>query len=154
MGWSSLARTGRRGYPRVMAHQQDLEPCTYGFPRAGRSLLAVGWLARGHVFTRGRCEPSFAARLRELLKDAWAPVDFCGPHFCDLCPTASTHSGVANLFVPSETAVFVAPELVVHYIEEHAYQPPAEFVAAVMACPPMNSEAFHSAIARHYRPFE
>jgi hypothetical protein len=61
---------------------------------------------------------------------------------------------VANLFVPSERAVFVAPELVVHSIEMHSSCPPAEFVAAVMAFPPMNSEAFHSAIARHSRPFK
>lgn len=136
-----------------MAHQQDLEPCTYGFPGAGQNLLSVGWLAHGHAFPQGRCEPAFVARLRELLKDVWAPVVFCGPHFCELCPPSRTAGGVANLFVPSENAVFVAPELVVHYIEEHSYCPPAEFVAAVMACPPMNSQAFHSAIARHYRPF-
>ena len=137
-----------------MAQQQDLEPCTYGFPADGPHLLAVGWLGNGHAFSKGKCEPAFVARLRELLKDAWAPIAFCGPHFCDLCPSPRRAGGVANLFVPGETAVFVAPELIVHYIETHSYCPPLEFIAAVMACPPMNSPAFHSAIARHYQPFK
>jgi hypothetical protein len=45
--------------------------------------------------------------------------------------------------------VYVAPELVVHYIESHGYQPPEEFIAAVMACPPQESAEFFGML----RPF-
>jgi hypothetical protein len=38
--------------------------------------------------------------------------------------------------------IFVAPELILHYIDAHAYQPPMEFSQAVLACPPVPSTAY------------
>jgi hypothetical protein len=37
--------------------------------------------------------------------------------------------------VPGNQVVFVAPGRVDHYISKHRYLPPAEFIAAVWACP-------------------
>jgi len=52
---------------------------------------------------------------------------------------ASTPQGILNLFVPGTGIVYVAPKLILHYIDAHEYQPPAEFCDAVLACPPMGS---------------
>ena len=128
-------------------------PCTYGLPGEQHRLLSIGWLAHGHAFPRGPCEAAFVSRLRELLTDAWAPVDFCGVHVCDLCPAAKAPSGADNLFVPGATAVFVAPAMSLHDIETHTCCPPDAFIAAVMACPAMRSPTYHAAIAAHYQPF-
>ena len=38
--------------------------------------------------------------------------------------------------------LFVAPEMVVHYIEEHGYSPPAEFVEAVLRAPLPDTEEY------------
>ena len=46
------------------------------------------------------------------------------------------------MIIPSTSCVYLAPELVVHYVEEHAYAPPAEFIDAVIACPEQSSEAY------------
>ena len=48
----------------------------------------------------------------------------------------------AVLIIPSATYVYVAPDLVVHYVEAHQYAPPPEFVAAVLACPEQSSDAY------------
>jgi SAM-dependent methyltransferase len=46
------------------------------------------------------------------------------------------------VWIPTKTLKYVAPELIVHYIEAHSYLPPQEFITAVMACPPQGSKAF------------
>ena len=50
--------------------------------------------------------------------------------------------GSANVFVPTEQYVFVAPTLVVHYIDAHEYAPPEVFQQAVLSCPQMKSRAY------------
>ena len=57
--------------------------------------------------------------------------------------------GAANVFVPSDEAIYVAPSLVLHYIDAHAYLPPEEFRRAVEACPPMRSIEYLKALRRH-----
>lgn len=81
-------------------------------------------------------------------------MNFVGPHFCDLCPSTRRVSGVANLLVPGEHAVCVAPELIAHSVEQHADRPPDQVIAAMMTCPQMNSPEYHAAIARNDRPFK
>ena len=53
--------------------------------------------------------------------------------------------GVSNLFVPGEECVYVAPSLIAHYIREHRYSPPPQFVEAVMRCPEPHSEEYLAA---------
>ena len=43
--------------------------------------------------------------------------------------------GANNLFVPGEGLIYVAPSMIAHYIDAHAYDPPAVFWEAVMKCP-------------------
>jgi hypothetical protein len=50
--------------------------------------------------------------------------------------------GIGNFGVPSGDLLFVAPEMVVHYIEQHGYRPPAEFVAAVFRSPLPDTEDY------------
>jgi hypothetical protein len=46
-------------------------------------------------------------------------------------------------------SVYVAPELIIHYIEEHRYLPPPAFCGAVVACPPINSAVYFQALRRN-----
>lgn len=54
--------------------------------------------------------------------------------------------GGANLFVPGDGVIYAAPSTIIHYIDAHRYLPPAAFVAAVHACPPMRSPAYLKAL--------
>ena len=56
------------------------------------------------------------------------------------------HFGARNLFVPGEGLIYVAPSMVAHYIDAHAYEPPAVFWEAVMKCPEMRSEAYRKVL--------
>lgn len=82
----------------------------------------------------GSVPKCFFDKLKNLLKDPWQPFAFSGVHHCKLCQYDSP-SGHANLFVPDGSRIFVCPELIVHYIAAHHYQPPEAFVDAVEQCP-------------------
>jgi hypothetical protein len=69
-----------------------------------------------------------------------------GFHRCDLCLYTSEKAGTKNLFVSGEQRVYVAPELILHYMNAHHYRPPEEFCAAVTVCPPMGTPEYRRAL--------
>ena len=100
-------------------------------------------------------------RLVAFARDPWECMLFKGWHRCELCPPSSdlftrfawkgqpTPVGVANVFIPGDGFLWVAPSMIVHYIADHGYRPPDDFLAAVDACPPMKSSAYRAAIDAH-----
>jgi hypothetical protein len=147
----------------------DLSTCDY-FDRSGDTLsesdrlLAVGWLSGSHDYTRGTIDPAVRQALSRMLDCPWSPIHFLGSHLCELCVGAWGYAqrflgsrnrqrhrlplGHRNLFIPAGRVVYVAPELVVHYIEQHGYAPPEEFCNAVRACPPVWSDAYFAELRR------
>ncbi len=109
----------------------------------GPAVRAIGWLEGGSPFPTGNNDPVFARALASHAMDhgRWLPVLSLGVHFCDL-GTCRRAGGDQYVVIPSTTCVYVAPELVSHYVEEHRYTPPDEFVAAVLACPEQSSDAY------------
>ena len=54
--------------------------------------------------------------------------------------------GSTNVFVPGAGVVYAAPELILHYIDEHQYQPPLDFCDALLRCPPMGTVTYLDAL--------
>ena len=54
--------------------------------------------------------------------------------------------GIANLYLPGKDCIYVAPSMIAHYIDEHHYDPPAQFWQAVMDCPEMGTPAYKQAL--------
>jgi hypothetical protein len=144
---------------------EDLSPCSYFSEFCGpdEKLKAVGWLGSGHAYTRRRTrtpEPRFRQLVR-LVQSPWEPCHDMGYHDCEFCPEEMrplyrmgriecdgyvAHFGVNNLFVPGQDCVYVAPSMILHYIDVHDYEPPELFWEAVMNCPEMHSEAYGRAL--------
>jgi hypothetical protein len=126
-----------------MSHIADLEPLDYGS-------VAVGWLEPEFPYPRGAVPPAFAARLREFARRWGESVEALeggvamGYHTCGFCGKAH---GSGTFGVPSGDTLYWCPELVAHYVEQHGYAPPAEFVAAVMACPLPGTPEYAAAVA-------
>jgi hypothetical protein len=127
-----------------MSWYQDLDTRT--MVASGDHVRAIGWLAAHQPFQQGVVPPGFLARLDEFVRLAGRSAEalsfpaFGGLHECDLCsrptdPHTLGPCGCGNLGIPDGQALFVAPELVAHYVRVHSYQPPAQFMAAVMAAP-------------------
>lgn len=143
-------------------HIPDLTPCRYHsgpFDAANWSvpLLAVGWLEHPAVFSTNEVPLPLLSRLRTLIaqsKSQYRQYGFRGTHECSLCAATSrvspTEAGWSqeNLFVPGAGAVYVVPGGIVHYIEEHAYVPPAAFLNALAVCPDVDSDDYPRALRR------
>ena len=139
-----------------MAYIPDLTPCT-DFGEGTGHLLAVGWVDRRHPVTRGTVEPAFVARLVELLMDPWQPPQTLGWHDCTFCrltrgPGVFEYGGTrifigtSNVFVPGQGCLYIAPSLILHFMDSHGYVPPEEFIEAVLDCPPMRSPEYMQAL--------
>jgi hypothetical protein len=111
----------------------------------GDYIRAIGWLHPDHPHTKGEVPTDFLARLTEFAARSSDSAEalyfgaFCGYHTCEYCGQAH---GIGNFGVPSDDLLFVAPEMVVHCIEQHDYCPPVEFVEAVRRSPLPDSEEY------------
>jgi len=137
-----------------MTYFPDLSRCDY-FGPIDLSLVAIGWLENGHPVPTGEVPEQVFEQLQELLREPWEPVAFAGWHDCDLCvyrygpsklKTNPNAVGFKNVFVPGDSKIYVAPELILHYIDHHGYAPPEEFQQAVLDCPTMRSVPYLQAI--------
>lgn len=113
----------------------DLTPHTY--VRTKQSALNVGWLDASTPFPIGDTPAPFRIRLKQLCQQ---PIYLHrGFHECHFC------SGIAPTRAPAETrgngqirvqdasgTCYAAPALVWHYVEAHRYNPPAQFIEAVL----------------------
>jgi hypothetical protein len=130
-----------------MAHFADLDTTTQ--IARGPHVRGIGWLSANHPYPKGRSSEAFIARLRALC-ERWGesvralhwPVAG-GPHTCELCNDFRT---AGNVGVPAGAALFVAPEMVAHYVEKHGYLPPQEFVDAVLTSPTPGTAAYADAV--------
>jgi hypothetical protein len=135
-----------------MAYFPDLAPYAYGHS-AHPGVVHVGWLDDSHPFPKGPVESRLIKKMK-LLKEK--PVElYRGTHLCELCVAppdlektimpnrividpncswsqwAAQRSGNGEIRVSSSGVTFAAPVLIVHYIEEHCYLPPAQFLKAI-----------------------
>ena len=110
------------------------------------NVLAVGWLSPEHSFSQGPNDVVVYDRLKSLCQEPWQPFSYMGYHSCELCQFEGAQ-GSSNLFIPYEGTLFVAPELILHYINTHHYQPPEVFCDAVVNCPEMRTMAYRKEIA-------
>jgi len=117
----------------------DLQPWDYFGPALAKVCVAVGWLERGTPFPTGAADIRVYRRLQELALDPFQLFVAGGSHGCTLCQFEPEKAGGANLFIPGAGFLFVAPELIVHYMNAHAYLPPNAFGQAVLSCPDMRS---------------
>ena len=118
---------------------------------SGPDTRAVGWLSPEQPFPVRPANPGFLACLSRHVETAWGPAASLSPQRCEFCGQPlrrklrrEQYPGMASeaLWIPTAGAVYVAPAAILHYVSEHSYSPPAQFVLALLACPPQGS--------RHY----
>ncbi|WP_417397047.1 hypothetical protein [Gimesia chilikensis] len=110
-------------------------------------LLNIGWLDSNHSFPVGTIEDTLFKILRDLVccPPMWINVlhnRIRGQHPCNLCKAYPKirgntgrirYLGCTELMIPSreQKIVFTSPDMILHYIEEHSYLPPVEFLDAL-----------------------
>jgi hypothetical protein len=132
-----------------VSYAPDGEPFTLAFGcEAESDLIAVGWLDAGFPFQQGEVPSAFIDRLREKCRDDWVNRTR-GLHRCTLCPEPPK-----DVLLPQKTTVwseggdfvvggaeiriegpsgtrYASPDMIIHYVEEHGYCPPDDFIQGV-----------------------
>jgi hypothetical protein len=126
---------------------QDLSTSAYFVH--GENVRAVGWLEAEHPYQQGTVPKRFMTCLKHHVATACQVVLFCGAHRCSLCSKEARYVGYRNLMIPTKQLLYAAPELIVHYIEKHRYQPTQEFIDVVMACPKQGSDLYMALLLRY-----
>ena len=108
----------------------DLSPKLYSPElHEGKRACSVGWLGCS-VPTRGRLELNLFEAIRHYRKKNYLEDGLLGSHTCEMCGTAEGHG---EFIVEWGGMRYVLPTLVLHYLENHHYLPPKEFLAALAA---------------------
>jgi hypothetical protein len=106
--------------------------------------IRIGWLDRNYPFRTGAVDPEFIQKL-EMFYLRLANVTR-GWHRCELCSEAPVglpvnvggkvvNLGHAEVHVESgDGTLFAAPDLIYHYVTDHNYMPPEDFIAAIKRC--------------------
>jgi hypothetical protein len=127
-----------------MSHIPDLRVLESG-------LVAIGWLHPEHLFPQGTVPPVFLARLKEFERRWRDSIEALGwdaaggYHTCEFCGQAWS-SGTFGVL--ARERVYYVPEMMAHYVEQHSYAPPAEFIADVLACPLPGTPEYAAAAAQ------
>lgn len=117
----------------------------------GPHIRTVGWLDDEHEFATGQPPADFVKKLRKLTRKCGKSIDalgwgvFMGGHTCQLCRQFETS---LNLGVPADELLYVAPQMISHYVEKHSYLPPRQFVDAVLGSPIPGTLEYTRAVAR------
>ena len=115
-------------------------------------VLTVGWLERGHDFSVGEASQEFIQKLKSLVLRCRAhqtrgihSCPFCSDPYRDIRMTDENGKrillGSAEIWIPAnnENEILAAPDLIVHYVEEHRYLPPQKFRSAVEVFSPTSA---------------
>lgn len=117
-----------------MAYLRDLDPYRYDLPFPLPTVRSVGWLDDMHPFPTGDVPSHVPQLLRELA--LVSPVNqMRGFHTCELCGQDWRRRndplrllGSAEIWLKTSSGYWAAPDLIIHYVEDHRYLPPPEFL--------------------------
>lgn len=132
-------------------YKPDLSPSAAHAGEGKLSLIAIGWLAKAHPYPQGEVSEGFKSKLfgycvhRVLQTRGFHHCEFCTqpPGFPILAQRDGQEAwlGSAEIRVVYQDKVYAAPTLVYHYVVDHHYRPPDEFVEAVLkGLPPDSAE--------------
>ncbi|MCF3134473.1 DUF7919 family protein [Streptomyces olivochromogenes] len=124
-----------------MTHYADFSLYDYDY-HAKPEGLTIGWLEAGFDYSIDEVSEEDLANIIDL--GSLRQERSRGWHTCTLCPEYTEHTatseragityrlGHAEIRAVSHDGVlYVAPNLIIHYIVDHLYGPPAEFIDAV-----------------------
>jgi DNA gyrase B/Histidine kinase-, DNA gyrase B-, and HSP90-like ATPase len=134
-----------------MAWFEDLHSCT-PFETDWKRPIAVGWLAKGHEFSRGPRDAAFAHRLSRFARrvaSSGIVQHRNGFDRCELCDSMRAPFNHSALIIPGGAGVFVAPNVISHCILKHDYAPPQQFVDAANAAFSLPHAAYVAELKRH-----
>jgi hypothetical protein len=136
-----------------MTYYKDLTPYSYYHMGIDDNTLNIGWLDKRHTFTTGGVEAQVIDKLWRFLKPKLLRTR--GFHVCEFCkfpvdgPLSVERNnevirlgmGEIRIFGDNEQ-IYAAPDMIYHYIADHNYKPPEEFLEAILTSPLPGSKTY------------
>ena len=141
-----------------MTYFKDLTPYQYlaNEPLTPKP-LNIGWLNIEIPFETGFTSQEFQVKLLKFCSDEYIVLIARGFHPCEICKLSDEQwyeeqkgryvdkahwasIGDGEIRVLGNSAIYAAPALIYHYIVEHQYKPPDEFIEAVLGSEPDSKE--------------
>ena len=102
--------------------------------------VAIGYLSIEEEYNKGPVSQNFINKLQQLW-DTGATLMSLGHHECELCIDEGNYtkralSSSEKILRDDKNKIeYMFPQMIFHYIEEHGYQPPEDFVIFVLSAP-------------------
>jgi hypothetical protein len=147
---SARPRCPRQGYDDVVYFPDLGSTCQVA---SGPKIRAIGWLDASHEFPRGVVSLAFLLKIARFAErsgestEALSWLAAGGWHTCELCHGCDEGG---NFGVPGDGVLYACPEMLVHYVCEHEYRPPDEFIRAVLASPLPGTAEYYQTV----QPFQ
>lgn len=139
-----------------MSYFNDLTPYSYAGNNGG-NVFNIGWLDNGCDFKKGELEEKFIKYLWEYVK---YPINQTRGIFYNNYLDSQNNKFIASyegynillgsaeirVFDSVRNCVYASPNLIIHYILNHHYLPPARFIHAVMNEPKPDSDEYSKLI--------
>lgn len=105
----------------------------------------IGWLDSEHEYPKGQVSDLFLDKLWDYCCESYIITFGC--HSCDFCNeeeemgvyikrgNASLVVGSQEIRIIGDGIVYAAPDMIYHYIVDHQYLPPKQFIEAVLNSP-------------------
>lgn len=129
-----------------MSTYLDMSEYSYKKGPNERPSKNIGWLGRDVPFPTGRVHRDIISRLEILSCIRFNQTrGFCKCPLCGADMVANSFGallGSAEIKVFFQSTLYSSPNLIVHFIKEHSYLPPEEYIDAVSCMEdPMSNEA-------------
>lgn len=126
-------------------YYQELSKYKHHKMEHGLNIFNVGWIDKEHEYEKGSLNEEFSENL--FLFCACAVYSSAHYHVCPFCDDGRCGIkverngeviiiGGAEIRVPGKWKIYAAPNLIYHYVTEHNYLPPQEFIEAVIRLKP------------------
>jgi hypothetical protein len=145
-----------------MRYHADLTPYAFvhGKEKCYKGELHIGWLDSKHAFEKGDVPTGFLDRLW-LFNSSPTALNRGIDIVCDLCDVIKNKPfiiryanedivigfGQIRVF-GTNGKVYAAPDAIFHFVTEHSYKPPEEFVEAVLNGPTPTSQEYQELLVK------
>jgi hypothetical protein len=155
----------------MLKYYEDLSLYEYYMHSPTSEVRNVGWLDEAHEFTTGEVTPELLEKLEELILNSHKSScnilvnKLRGQHKCPICGVRGLAIGdertgfilgSSELWIPDnkhEGHCFATFGLIIHYIKDHHYRPPQDFIDAVLELDPnieFDGQAVRDALSEKY----
>jgi hypothetical protein len=149
-----------------MPYCDDLSPLENRGLQLPLPVVCIGWLSKIKPYATGKLSQEFEKKLYQFCLDQYVVCIMRGFQECEFCglpwnewgrnhPSYGENTGLMSIGdgeirVIGKSVLYAAPALIYHYVVEHNYKPPQEFVDAVLTGPQPGSEE-HRKLLELYR---